>query len=104
MENKTIKLLENFKKKVEKRIDLDKLILFGSRARNDAKIDSDFDLIIVSKTFEGQKSFKRPIEFYVDWDSDYNTDIICLTPKELEIKKKQMGIIKTALKEGIIIK
>lgn len=102
--NKHKKILENFKKRLEKKINLDRLILFGSRARNDAREDSDMDLIIVSKDFEGQKSFRRPVEFYFEWDSDYNTDIICLTPKELEIKRKQIGIIKTALKEGINIK
>ncbi len=102
--DETISILESFKKRLERKIKLDRLILFGSRARKDARIDSDFDLIIVSKNFEGQKSFKRPIKFYAEWDSDYDTDIICLTPRELEIKKKQIGIIKNAIKEGIIIK
>jgi len=97
------KLLRNFKRRIKQKIILDRLILFGSRARGTAKENSDIDLIIVSKDFENQKSFRRPAKFYVDWDYDYDTDIICLTPNELEIKKKQIGIIKTAVKEGILI-
>ncbi len=101
--NKIINLLKNFKSKAKKIVDVESLILFGSRARGNEKENSDVDLIIVSKDFEGQKSFKRPAKFYVAWDNDYNTDIICLTPQELEIKRKQISIIKNAMKEGITI-
>jgi predicted nucleotidyltransferase len=97
-------ILKDFKKKVRKKVKLQNLILFGSRARGKEKKDSDIDLLIVSKDFEGQKSFKRPVQFYRDWNYDYNTDIICLTPKELEIKREQIGIIKNAMKDGVVIK
>jgi len=102
--NKITKILKEFKKKIEMKVKLENLILFGSRATGNEKADSDIDLIIVSENFAGQKSFKRAIQFYKDWDYDYDTDIICLTPQELEIKKKQIGIIKNALKNSITIK
>jgi predicted nucleotidyltransferase len=101
--NPVIKVLENFKRKVERRVNVAQLILFGSRASGKAKKESDVDIIIVSKDFEGQKSFKRAPMFYYDWDYDYDTDIICLTPEELEKKKNQIGIIKNALKRSIQI-
>ncbi len=101
--SKIIKILRKFKKKIEKNLSLDSLILFGSRARGDERENSDVDLIIVSKDFEGKKSFKRAVKFYLDWDWDYNTDIICLTPRELENKKNQIGIIQSALNDGIEI-
>lgn len=101
---KTIKILKDFKKKINNnKVNIKSFILFGSRARGDEKDNSDIDLIIVSKDFEGQKSFKRARGFYADWDSDYETDIICLTPEELEKKKKEIGIIKNVIKEGIEI-
>lgn len=100
-ETNIIKLLQKFKKKLEKRIRVKSLILFGSRAKGQEKENSDIDLIIVSEDFAGQKSYKRPVNFYVDWDSEYDTDIICLTPQELEKKRKEIGIIKNAMKNSI---
>jgi predicted nucleotidyltransferase len=102
--DKTIRILKEFKNKIKKRINLKCLILFGSRARGNAREDSDFDIILVSEDFNGQKSYKRPVDFYIDWNEDYNTDIICLTPKELSVKRKQIGIIKNAMKEGVEIR
>jgi len=102
--NELIVKLKEFKQNTWNKIILDKIILFGSRAKGTAKKNSDVDLILVSKDFKGEKSFKRPAQFYVDWNYDYDVDIICLTPQELERKKKQIGLIKNALKEGIIIK
>jgi len=102
--DKAIKILKEFKEKIKKRVKLQSLILFGSRARGDAKQGADIDIIIVSEDFNGQKSYKRSVNFYLDWNYDYDTDIICLTPEEVSIKKKQVGLIKNALKEGVEIK
>lgn len=103
-QSKIISLLKDFRKKVEKKIVVDKIILFGSRARNEGREDSDIDFIIVSDDFEGKKSFKRSPIFYYMWDAKYDVDIICLTSKELNKKKRQIGIISEAIKEGIEIK
>lgn len=81
----------------------EKIILFGSRARGDYTRKSDVDLIIVSKEFENMKYFKRSPKLYLLWDYPYEVDIVCLTPRELNTKKKQIGIIKTAVEEGIEI-
>ena len=40
-------------------IPTDRVYLFGSRARGDARPDSDIDLIIVSSAFSGMPSWKR---------------------------------------------
>jgi len=101
---KIIKTLEKFKKEVSKIIKLDKIILFGSRAKGKAKKTSDVDLLIISKDFEGKKYFRRSPQFYLMWKSEYDADILCLTPTELEEKEKKIGIIKEAIKEGIEIK
>src|SRR3989338_1819598 len=93
---KTIVMLKNFLKKVKKNVNIEKAILFGSRATGKNKEDSDVDIIIISKDFEKLKSYKRSPQFYLLWNSPYNIDIICLTPEEYEKKKKQIGVIKTA--------
>jgi predicted nucleotidyltransferase len=85
--NEVIKILKSFKKRVESSVKLKKLILFGSQARGNANKSSDIDLILVSEDFKNKKSYQRSAPFYLQWDYDYNTDIICLTPQELEVKR-----------------
>ncbi len=97
------KIAEKFKKKIEKKIVSGRIILFGSRAKGNAKKESDVDLIVVSDSFRDKKYFKRSPELYLLWNYPYEADIICLTPEELSIKRNQVGIIKTAVEEGIEI-
>ena len=101
--DKVIALLKKFKNQVGKRIKIVKLILFGSRAGDNAKEWSDVDILLVSYDFEGEKYFKRSPEFYQMWDYAYDIDILCLTQKELAKKENQIGIIRQAVKEGIEI-
>ena len=101
--NELIELLKRYKEQINKKIKVERLILFGSRAYGRAKKNSDVDIVIISNDFEGEKSFKRPVPLYRDWDCDYVIDIICLTPKEAEKKKKQIGTVREAITEGIEI-
>ena len=43
-------LLDEIVRRLVAAIDLDRIILFGSRARGDARADSDIDLLIVKET------------------------------------------------------
>ena len=106
MGNKTniIKKLKEFRKKLEKDFDISKIIFFGSRATaKKPDKDSDIDLIIVSKDFDGKKFRYRAIGFYNYWDLDLPVDFICYTPKEFDKLRKQITIVSQALKEGIEI-
>ncbi len=82
---------------------VEKAILFGSFARGEAREDSDIDLILVSKEFEGKSALKRPVPFYIEWDLGYPVDFLCYTPKEFNNLRKQVSIVSQALKEGIEI-
>ncbi len=101
--NEIILLVKSFKKKISKKTKIDKMILFGSQATGKAKKNSDIDLVIVSKDFEKKKYFERSPELYNLWDNDTDIDLICITPAEFSVKSKQIGLIRQALKEGIII-
>ena len=101
---KYLKKLSEFKRLLGKKLDINHMVLFGSRARGNFREDSDFDLIVVSDAFEGKKSFRRAIGFYEYWNIDSPVDFICLTNEELEKKKNEIGIIRQALKEGVVIK
>jgi len=76
--------------------------LFGSRARGDNFNDSDYDIIIVSPDFANILFTQRIAKMYDFW-KHYPLDIepICYTPEEFEKKKKQIGLVQQAVKEGI---
>jgi len=109
MDRKTlINKIKIFRNKIKDKYNLSKIILFGSMANNNPHKDSDVDLIVVSKDFEGKKSFRRAPDLYIEWHSNSNinlpVDFLCYTPEEFNKLKKQVSIVKQALKEGIEIK
>ncbi|MBS3132448.1 nucleotidyltransferase domain-containing protein [Candidatus Woesearchaeota archaeon] len=100
---KNLELATKFKKKIGKSIDLDRFILFGSRAGSGFRQDSDFDLLIISKDFEKIPWYKRAGRFYLMWDEDYPLEILCYTPEEIERRKGKVGIISEAMQKGVEI-
>jgi len=82
------------------------IILFGSRARGDNLIDSDYDIIVVSKLFENVMFTDRATSVLkILWRHGVREaiDVICYTPEEFEKKKKEISIVNEAIREGIII-
>jgi len=100
---KNLKIVESFKKAISKKLNIKKLILFGSRARGDFKEESDFDLIVVSDEFEEAKGYRRAPDMYRAWNVDYSVDFVCLTSKEFERMKNRPTIVNIAVKEGVEI-
>lgn len=98
-----LKYLKKFKKKLSLDVPLDKVFLFGSRARGTPHRWSDFDLLVVSKTFERKPSFKRAVGFHRYWTIDYPVDFLCCTPKEFERLRNKISIVREAVEEGIEI-
>jgi len=97
------KILRTYIKKVNKKFKLEKAILFGSRARGDYLLNSDVDMILVSKDFKKLKFKERMAEVLECWDEYIDIEPLCYTPEEFEKKKKQIGIVNQAIKEGILI-
>lgn len=98
-----IQELLRFKENISTKINIERMVLFGSRTKNNAHEDSDIDLIVVSKSFKNKDFLERPIILYKKWDLKYPVDFICYTPKEFRLKSKQISIVKEALKKGIEI-
>ena len=95
----------NFVKKID-RWKIEKVVIFGSRVRDNYIKESDLDLILISKDFEGIKFTDRIgmiYSFYDLWDADFPLEIICYTPSEFEKKSAQIGIVKDAVESGIVI-
>lgn len=103
MAQKDITIVRAFKKNLEKKISIKKMIFFGSRVHGKTHKWSDFDILIVSPEFKGKKSFERGIGFYKHWKEDKPVDFLCYSPEEFEYLKKRITLVKAAVEEGIEI-
>jgi predicted nucleotidyltransferase len=97
---RVIKQIKTLLKKVNKKYKLEKAILFGSRARDDWLLTSDVDLMLVSEQFKNIPFTERMSEILIFWKNSLDLEVICYTKEEFEKKKKQLGIVQQAIKEG----
>jgi uncharacterized protein len=83
----------------------DKIILFGSQARGEARADSDYDLLVIKTGIENESKIEGDIyERLYHNDVDVSVDVILATPEIVEKYKNAIGcVIKPALKEGITV-
>ena len=100
MERKTDTTLKEFAKKVKAHYKDAEVFLFGSRAKNDYLEHSDYDVIIVSKGFEGTNFFSRPEKIYDCWSDSSSLDVFCYTPEEFNKKKNEIGFVSEAMKKA----
>lgn len=98
-----IKELRRIKKGIGKTRRIEKMMLFGSRARGDELLTSDVDVIVVSGDYDKMDYRKRPDQFLDEWTLPVDLEILCYSPQEFESKRKEIGIVRQAAKEGIII-
>lgn len=104
--NRFANYLRRYKKEIKKKVLVDRLILFGSRANGNYSRWSDFDLIVVSRNFKGIPWEKRHSKLSSLWDYvkyEGGADFLCYTPKEFEKMKNKICIVRKAVKEGIEI-
>ena len=78
----------NFVDRLNKDFDIEKVIFFGSRVRGDHLKSSDYDLIVVSRDFEGIFFTDRISKMYKYWKSENALEVLCYTPEEFEKKKR----------------
>jgi predicted nucleotidyltransferase len=94
------KVLENYN------LQLEKIILFGSRARKNQRKDSDWDILIVVKQDLNIQTKRKIFKEIIELLSYYliPCDVIIKSSKEIEMYKDFYGTTTyEALKEGIIL-
>ncbi|ADI31947.1 nucleotidyltransferase domain-containing protein [Staphylothermus hellenicus] len=98
-------IITDFKNKIEEklRIKIDEIIVFGSRARGDYRVDSDIDLIIISREWRGT-ILDRMKHIYKLWNYELDATLIPLKPDELEEKIHSSITLRDARKYWIRIK
>ncbi len=78
----------------------EKIILFGSRARGDARAHSDFDVLVIKES--SQPSYRRDAPLYVALaDLPVEVDVLVYTPEEVaEWAQVPRAFVTTATREG----
>jgi len=96
-------LIDRLVKRIVKKFHPEKIILFGSQARNEARPDSDIDLLVVME-YEGSK-LKKMVELQGILDNiTMPVDILVTKPGDFEWRKDVVGTIEwPASKEGKVL-
>jgi predicted nucleotidyltransferase len=76
----------------------EKIILFGSYARDDWDEESDIDVIIVYQT--DKKFLDRLEELYMKWDLSIAVDILAYTPDEFSQMMNNNFFLNQVVEEG----
>ena len=79
-----------------------KVLLFGSRARDDWRRGSDCDIIAVSTRFEDMDRGQRYNALYDLWEGPVDIEPITLTPAEFDRSASRSGIVAMALDGGVV--
>jgi hypothetical protein len=98
-----VKPIKEFIQRLKKEYSPSLIMLFGSRARGENLVESDYDILVVSSKFRGKGWIRRHEEVYSLWNEGFHLDILCYSPEEFEVKRNQIGVVKNALEEGILL-
>jgi predicted nucleotidyltransferase len=102
MDPKSVNKLEPLLRRLKKAFSPLRVILFGSRSRNDFHEESDYDLLLISPVFNNVLFRNRSIKAYSLRDT-LPVDMVCLTPEEFERRKNEISIVGIAAREGVEI-
>ncbi len=87
---------------IREAIPVERIYLFGSRARGDARPDSDYDLLVAVP--EGYATFRNLRQIYRAVSGGLDLDILLITEKDLErFRHNQSTIYPQALREGRVL-
>lgn len=106
MVNNNSESLSIIRKTASKIIPNCRILLFGSRARKDNTVDSDYDLLVITReTIDVSK--KRTLKAMMRKELarfKIPSDIIIQSEEEINTKKEIVGhILKQVLKEGVAL-
>jgi predicted nucleotidyltransferase len=94
--------LTQITRRIVERFHPQRVVLFGSRARNNARLNSDFDILIVAPSQETRWRRTTPVyRELAELNMPCDVDVVWWTPEEIAIwKDVQAHFVTTALREG----
>jgi hypothetical protein len=95
--------LTGFLRAISTSFPLERALVFGSRARGDELLDSDYDLILISPAFEGIAWPDRVREVMNLWEMDVGLQPLCYTPDEFARKSAEISVVAEAIREGVAV-
>jgi predicted nucleotidyltransferase len=97
------RLINRMVKRIVKKFHPEKIILFGSQARGEAKPDSDVDLLVIMSCKGAQHEKAVEILETLD-DIVIPTDVIVTSPEDFARRKEVVGTIEwPAAREGKVL-
>lgn len=99
----TKQLLNNVVQKIVAAGMPQKIVLFGSRARGNARPDSDLDLLVIEES--DKPTYRRAAQYYIALaDLMLGHDVLVRTPAEIEEwREEPNALVTTALREGKVL-
>ena len=80
-----------------------RILLFGSRARDDARESSDVDLLVVMSSVPDKRQAAIEIRRSLK-DLPISKDIVVATPEEINRQRRVVGtVIRAATREGVTV-
>ena len=107
VKKRVLEIIKDYLQILEEKIEIKKIVLFGSTARGQMHRDSDIDLIIISPRFKKMAFMKRLIflsQMRRGMKKSAPMDIFGYTPEEFEKLSKESIVLEEAKKEGVVIK